>query len=175
MNTMPMPNKRQLLFFQSKKKYTIFGGARGGGKSWAVRWKADLLCRRYAGIQVLIMRRTYPELKKNHINQLKVQTLGIARYNDTDKQFTFKNGSSITLRYCARDDDLLQLQGNEYDVIFIDEATQMTEYQIKQIAACMRGVNDFPKRMYLTCNPGGKGHGYIKRLKDRKFLPEEDA
>ena len=37
---MPRPNPRQRLFFQAKQKYVIFGGARGGGKSWAVRWKA---------------------------------------------------------------------------------------------------------------------------------------
>lgn len=171
---MPAPNERQKLLFQSRKKITIFGGARGGGKSWSVRWKALLMCMRYAGIKVLIMRRTYPELVKNHITQLKSMTQGIARYNDKDKVFRFLNGSTISLMYCSRDDDLMNLQGSEFDVIMIDEATQMTEYQIKQIAACLRGVNDFPKRMYLTCNPGGKGHQYIKRLKDRKFLPEED-
>ncbi len=41
---------------------------------------------------------------------------------------------------------------------------------MRQIAACVRGVNDFPKRIYYTCNPGGPGHGYIKRLFiDRRF------
>ena len=57
---MPKPNPRQRLFFQAKQKYVIFGGARGGGKSWAVRWKAVLMCCKYPGIRVLIMRRSYP-------------------------------------------------------------------------------------------------------------------
>ena len=35
---------------------------------------------------------------------------------------------------------------------------------IKKITACVRGVNDFPKRIYYTCNPGGASHGYFKRL-----------
>ncbi|MBQ3651693.1 MAG: ATP-dependent Clp protease proteolytic subunit, partial [Clostridia bacterium] len=39
--------------------------------------------------------------------------------------------------------------------IFLDEATQLTEFQMKTITACLRGVNDFPKRIYYTCNPGG--------------------
>ena len=35
-------------------------------------------------------------------------------------------------------------------------------------------MNDYPKIMRFTCNPGGPSHGYIKRLfVDRKFLPDE--
>jgi hypothetical protein len=36
-------------------------------------------------------------------------------------------------------------------------------------------VNEFPKRIYLTCNPGGQGHGYIKRLYiDRQYQTGEN-
>ena len=48
--------------------------------------------------------------------------------------------------------------------MFIDEATQQSEERMQKLTACVRGVNDFPKRIYYTCNPGGVGHGYIKRL-----------
>ena len=58
----------------------------------------------------------------------------------------------------------MQYQGQEYDIIFLDEATQFTEYQFETLTACLRGANDFPKRMYLTCNPGGIGHEWVKRL-----------
>ena len=40
----------------------------------------------------------------------------------------------------------------------MDEATQFTEFQFTTLTACLRGANDFPKRFYLTCNPGGVGH-----------------
>lgn len=138
--------------------------ARGGGKSWSVRTKAKLLALRYAGIKILIVRRTYPELINNHINILRSELLGIAKYNDKDKVMKFSNGSTINFMYCAKDGDLDRLQGTEYDIIFLDEATQLSEYQMKTITACLRGVNDFPKRVYYTCNPGGQGHQYIKRI-----------
>ena len=170
---MPRPSERQLLFMRAKQKYVIFGGARGGGKSWAVRWKAVLLCAKYPGIRVLIMRRSYPELVANHISPLKALLSGTAKYNGTEHAFLFPNGSVIKFMYCARDDDLQKIQGHEYDVIAIDEATQMTENQIRIIAACVRGVNDFPKRLYMTCNPGGPGHQYIKRLKEGRFRDGE--
>ena len=57
------PNEKQKLFLQCRKKYIAFGGARGGGKSWAVRTKALLGAYNYAGIRILILRRTYPELQ----------------------------------------------------------------------------------------------------------------
>ena len=59
----PEPSGKQKLFLTDTHKYIGYGGARGGGKSWAVRIKAVLLCLRYAGIKVMIIRKTYPELQ----------------------------------------------------------------------------------------------------------------
>lgn len=169
------PNEKQKQFLLAKTKYIGFGGARGGGKSWAVQTKSKLLCLTYPGIKVLIIRHTYPELEENHIKILRQQLSDVASYNEKNKRFTFRNGSTITFKYCRNDKDLQNFQGLQWDVIFIDEATNFTEYQLKIIAACCRGVNNFPKRIYYTCNPGGPGHAYIKRLFiDRKFEKKEN-
>ncbi|MBO4343896.1 MAG: phage terminase large subunit [Clostridia bacterium] len=158
------PQKKQMLFFLSKAKYVAYGGARGGGKSWALRRKLVLMCARFPGINVLLIRRTYPELRDNHIRPLLSELKDIAQYNDTRKTFDFPNGSRIKLGYLDSENDTYQYQGQEYDVIAIDEATQLTEFQFQTLKACLRGANSFPKRMYLTCNPGGVGHGWVKRL-----------
>ena len=169
------PSPKQVQFYKAATKHVGFGGARGGGKSHAVRTKAVLLAFEYPGIRMLIVRRTYPELVNNHINQLRVLLRDVARYNDKDKVFKFVNGSTINFMYCAKDSDLDRLQGVEYDVIFLDEATQLSEHQMKVIGACVRGANDFPKRIYYTMNPGGQGHGYIKRIFiDRRFEEGEN-
>ena len=170
------PNEKQIIALQDTHRNVGYGGARGGGKSWMVRTKAILLSCRWAGIKILIMRQTYPELEQNHIRQLrKIIPRSLATYNKTEKRFTFKNGSTIDFQYCKNDGDLDRMQGSEYDVIFIDEATNFSEYQLKAIAACCRGVNNFPKRIYYTCNPGGQGHGYIKRIFiDRKYNTGEN-
>lgn len=169
------PSARQQEFLLARTRHIGFGGARGGGKSWSVRTKAKLLALRYGGIRILIVRRTYPELINNHIRILNTELSGIASYHDRDKIISFPNGSMIQFSYCDRDSDLDRLQGVEYDVIFLDEATQLSEYQMKTITACLRGVNDFPKRIYYTCNPGGQGHTYIKRIFiDKKYQPGED-
>ena len=123
------------MFLADRHRHIAFGGARGGGKSWAVRTKAKLLAFRYAGIRILIVRRSYPELINNHINILRRELKDTAIYNDRDKILKFINGSTINFMYCDNDGDLERLQGVEYDVIFIDEATQLSEYQMKTISA----------------------------------------
>ena len=173
--TISPPSEKQKLFLMATTKHIGFGGARGGGKSWSVRTKAKLLSLAFAGIKILIVRRTFPELVNNHINPLREELHGIARYNKTEKVFTFPNGSTIKFGYCNNDADLDQYQGAEYDVIFLDEATQLQEMWIKKITACVRGVNNFPKRLYYTCNPGGASHNYFKRLFiDKKYDDGED-
>ena len=174
--TMPPPNEKQALALREKHRYVGYGGARGGGKSWFVRWKAILLCLHYEGIKVLITRRTYKELFNNHIAPLRQMLAGVADYKSTDKLFRFPNGSTISFGYCASDGDLGQYQGAEYDVWFADEAGQFQEGWLTQIDACVRGVNGFPKRTYYTLNPGGPAHAYFKRLfVDGRYTEEEHS
>ena len=169
------PNPKQLLFYQSKYKYTLYGGARGGGKSYAVRCKACMLALNYDGIKILIIRRTFSELKENHVIPLTELLNGIAKYKESEKAFFFPNGSRIKLGYCEHEGDVLQYQGQEWDVIFLDEATHMTEYQFQKLTEIIRGANDFPHRMYLTANPGGVGHAWVKRLFiDRVYRGKEN-
>lgn len=168
------PNPKQVKFLLDEHKFVGFGGARGGGKSWSVQQKAIMNAMEFSGIKQLIIRKTYPELYNNHIRKMRSDLTGIAIYNDKEKELRFPNGSLIRFMYCSNDQDCDKLQGTEWDVIFFDEATQLSEYQMKLISATLRGVNDFPKQIYYTCNPGGQGHQYIKRIFiDREFLPEE--
>ena len=169
------PNPKQKEFFSSRAKYTAYGGARGGGKSWALRRKLIGLCLNYAGIRCLLIRRTLGEVKSNHLIPMLKEYGDILSYSEGEKAISFQNGSKIYFGYCSCDRDVLRYQGQEYDIIAIDEATQLSEYQFSIFKASLRGVNDFPKRIYLTCNPGGIGHSWVKRLfVDRDFRDNED-
>jgi len=61
-----MMSEKQERFFLAHKRFIAYGGARGGGKSWAVRHKAIMLALRYNGIKILFLRRTYKDLERNH-------------------------------------------------------------------------------------------------------------
>lgn len=179
--SLPKLNPKQEVFCRDKHKIVGYGGARGGGKSFAIRFKAKVLAWKHPGIKIMIVRKSYPELTENHVKPLKEDLkcgteYALAKYNDSKKEMVFNNGSTILFRYCDSEKDVDRYQGTEVDVLFLDEATQLSEMQIKKIMACVRGVNGFPKRIYMTCNPGGQGHGYIKRIFiDRKYESGEDA
>ena len=169
------PNKKQAEFFASRAKFTAYGGARGGGKSWALRRKLVAICLRYAGAKCLLVRRSFGELKANHLSGFLSEYGDILKYNEAEKCLTFINGSTIVFGYCASDRDVLRYQGQEYDIVAIDEATQLSEYQFSIFKASVRGTNGYPKRIYLTCNPGGIGHAWVKRLFiDRDFRGGEN-
>ncbi|MBO4355965.1 MAG: phage terminase large subunit [Clostridia bacterium] len=169
------PSPRQKEFFSAHRRFIAYGGARGGGKSWALRRKLIYLALKYPGISMLFVRRTLPELRENHIIPMINELGALVDYSEVRKTMTFRNGSRILFGYLDADRDLLRYQGMEFDIIAIDEATQLTENQFVTLKATLRGVNVFPKRIYLTCNPGGVGHSWVKRLfVERKFREREN-
>lgn len=171
------PNDKQKLFFTATARHIAYGGARGGGKSWAMRRKFVLLALRYNNLRLLLLRRTLPELRENHILPLIAEIGKIAKYNDTEKAFLFPNGSRIKLGYCDAEKDVYQYQGQEYDVIGLEEATHFTETQKDFLSTCNRSTRaDFKPRMYYTANPGNVGHQWFKRLFiDRDYRGKEKA
>jgi hypothetical protein len=171
-----VPNPRQREFFLSTARHTAYGGARGGGKSFAMRRKMVLLAMRYPKLRLLLLRRTLQELRENHLLPLQSDLLGYADYKKDERTFLFPNGSRLTLGYCDSDSDVLQYQGAEYDVIGFEEATQFKEEWMLFISTSLRTTKQsFKPRIYYTCNPGGVGHAYIKRLFiDRRFREGED-
>ncbi len=162
---MGVANGRQKEFFLARTTFVAYGGAKGGGKTWAVRTKAVAGAVANPGLRVLIMRRTYPELEENHIRPI-VSSVPkeIGTFTASVRRMDFWNGSSIKFGHWAGDQSELEYQGQEFDWIFIDEATQFTERSFNYLKGCLRGATPYQKRMYLTCNPGGVGHRWVKRL-----------
>ena len=170
------PSERQREFFLSRARHTAYGGARGGGKSWAMRRKFILLALRYPGLNLLLLRRMLPELRENHLIPMQCELYGFAVYNSAERVFRFPNGSRIKLGYCDTMQDVYQYQGQEYAVIGLEEATHFTEEQMRFLTTCNRTTRkDFSPRMYYTCNPGNVGHAWVKRLFiDRLYAENEN-
>lgn len=170
--TFGKPQPKQEEFMRAKALFVAYGGARGGGKSWALRMKLIRMCLKHAGLSCLILRRTFPEVYENQVQYIEqdldplISAKGSVRvkHDHTNHVFTFPNGSRIKYGYCACEKDAQQYQGQSYDVIGLDEATHFTEAVFNMLTPCIRGNENLPKRMYLTCNPGGVGHEWVKRL-----------
>lgn len=174
------PNPKQKLFFESTARYTAYGGARGGGKSWAMRMKMVMLAAAHPGINILLLRRTLGELRENHILPLQKLLGDSVEYREVQKEFRFHNGSRIKLGYCDAESDVLQYQGQSYEVIGMEEATHFTYFQYQCLTECNRASGamekPYPPRMLLTANPGGVGHDWFKRLfVDKQYRGNEKA
>lgn len=170
-------NPKQVEFLNSKAKYCGYGGARGGGKSHAVRIDSVRGALKYSGIKILIVRRRYTDLQGNYVEPLnKLIPSTIAEYNSQLHQYYFINGSTIKLgHFQSYQQAADEYQGQEFDWIFMDEATQFTEAEFRLLGGCLRGVNRIPKKFRLTMNPGGVGHRWVKRLFiDRQFITDSE-
>jgi phage terminase large subunit len=98
-----------------------------------------------------------------------------ASYNGTLHTMYFSNGSIIKFGHWAGPTSEQEYQGQEFDWIFMDEATQFLESTFRFLGGLLRGVNEIPKRFYITCNPGGVGHRWVKRLFiDRDFITDRE-
>lgn len=155
---------------------TFFGGARGGGKSHGLR--SIMLMRRfqYPGSTGAIFRKTYPELEANHIRPI-FQAYPALRafWNEAKKLLTLPNGSTLQFCHCATEADVDLYQGREFHDLAIDEAGQWTEGMFRTLLGSNRSSKPGVKaRAILTGNPGGIGHGWLKRLfVERRFLERE--
>jgi len=159
-------NDRQWEFFNAGEKFVLYGGAKGGGKSWALRWKSILRRWNYNGSKGLLLRRTFPELYRTHIEKIRREIpQAFYNYNNQQHTFTFVNGSVLELGSCQHESDVLNYAGAEYDDICLDEATEFTEYQFNILKTILRTTRiDLKPRMFLGSNPLGVGHGWVKRL-----------
>ena len=88
------PNPKQKQFFMCKTRFCAYGGARGGGKSWAMRRKFVLLALRYSSLELLLLRRTLNELMENHGRPLLRELNTLAKYSSTSRAFLFRRHRS---------------------------------------------------------------------------------
>jgi phage terminase large subunit len=159
---------KQKLFRQSMEDFpvTFYGGAKGGGKSRGMRDIFLLRRFQYPGTVGGIFRQTFPELDANHIQPLfRDHPYLRAYWHESKKTLTLPNGSQLRFCYCKSLADVDAYQGQEFDDLGIEEAGQWSETMISRLRGSNRTSKPGVKpRTALTGNPGGLGHGYLKRL-----------
>ena len=156
--------ERQMEFVTANCFEVLFGGAAGGGKSYAQMIDALVFALKYPGSRQLILRRTRPELERTLVRYaLQIYPGELYSYSKTEHIGRFSCGSSIEFGYCDEENDVYRYQSAEYDVIRFDELTHFTEFMYRYLISRVRGANGYPKQIKSSTNPGGVGHGWVKR------------
>lgn len=172
---------KQQAFRSAIEKYPVvfYGGAKGGGKSKGLRDIFLLRRFEYPGSVGAIFRKTYPDLRDNHINKLFEEHPGISEYwHDGNKELTLPTlptKSVLKFRYCSNEEDVKSQEGREYHDLGVEEAGQWTETMLVRLRGSNRSSKPGVKaRTAMTGNPGGIGHSYLKRVFiERRFNPRE--
>lgn len=158
----------QTTFLASSETQVLYGGAAGGGKSYAIL--ADpARSFNHPAFNGLLVRRSTEELR-DLIRVSKTLYPAMygkkAKWNERDKTWTFPSGAQLWMSYLDRDDDLLKYQGQSFTWIGFDELTQWpTPNAWNYMSSRLRTVEkDLKVYQRGTTNPGGPGHWWVKKM-----------
>jgi len=163
-------------FLAAGETDVLYGGAAGGGKSYAML--VDPL--RYAHRSAhrgLILRRSMPELREliDKSRELYPKAFQGCKYREVEKLWTFPSGAKIEFGFLERDADVYRYQGQAYSWIGFDEITHLpTEFAWNYLASRLRTTDpDIVPYMRCTANPGGVGATWVKKRYIDPIPPNE--
>jgi hypothetical protein len=157
----------QTQFLAASEREVFYGGARGGGKSYAMLVDPLRFCHKQKH-RALLIRRTMPELRDliNHSQQLYSKAYPGAKWREQEKEWKFPSGARIEFGYAENLTDVLRYQGQSYTWIGIDELPQYPNEDIYNfLRSSLRSVDpDIPVYMRATGNPGNVGSMWVKEM-----------
>lgn len=158
------PTDLQQAFIESPAFETTYGGARGGGKSFALILDWLVHSETYgAKARGLAVRRHLTELDELISTAQDILLPAGHVWHDSKKMFTSPSGATLRMRYLDNDQDALLYQGHQYTRVYIDELTHFPNPSpIYKLFATLRSAAGVPAQFKATTNPGGPGHSWVK-------------
>lgn len=145
----------------------LYGGAAGGGKTKALLMDALAWANRCTGIELWLIRSTYPELKDSFVKEIDLiggaRAIG-ARYNQGDHVLTLPNTSTVKLRHAKTMANAKEMLSASCQGLYIDERTTMIPKVLETLSSRVRSSN--PRLPLIGVrsgsNPGDVGHMDVK-------------
>lgn len=158
------PQRRQSRFISCPANEVLYGGARGGGKSFAalLDWLAHE--KRWGKLaKGILFRRTMPELEDMMAKAEALFPAAGGVFKEQSKTWVFHSGAKIKFRYLEQDKHADRYQGHEYNWMCFEEAGNWSSSKaLDKLKACLRSAEGVKLRLVLTANPGGVGHNWLK-------------
>ena len=153
-------------FLAAPERDVLYGGAAGGGKSYAMLID-PLRFAHKAAHRALILRRSMPELREliDKSRELYPKAFPGCKYKEVEKLWNFPSGAKVEFGFLERDADVYRYQGQAYSWIGFDEITHLpTEFGWNYLASRLRTTDpEITPYMRCTANPGGVGATWVKK------------
>jgi hypothetical protein len=163
------PNKGpQTDFLSSSEREVLYGGAAGGGKSYAML--ADPLHGlNNANFSGLLVRHTTEELREliQKSQELYPRAIPGIKWSERKSQWISPRGGRLWMSYLDKDMDVTRYQGQAFNWIGFDELTQWSSpYAWDYMRSRLRSAYAKELGLYMraTTNPGGAGHQWVKKM-----------
>lgn len=150
---------------QSGPQLIACGGARGPGKSHSIMGQLALDdCQREPELKCLFLRKVQKSAGES-FDDLVLKVCRNVPHDLKNGNLYFPNGSRILVGGYNAERDIDKYLGLEYDVIALEEGTQITGDKRDKIRGSLRTSKaNWRTRWYESTNPGGIGHSDFKRL-----------
>jgi predicted phage terminase large subunit-like protein len=160
------PQKVQELALRSTSKIVLFGGAKGGGKSFALRL-APLYNIHLENYHAVIFRRTLSQCKKpgglwDKSYEVYECLNGVAGISNL--KWTFPNKSTIQFSHLQKNNSYRDWFGTETAFFGFDQLEEFTQEQFLNILGCMRTVASCETQIFATMNPDN--NSWVRNLVD---------
>lgn len=170
------PRGAALEMMRSREPEVLLAGAAGTGKSRAILEKIHLVCLLSPNVRALILRKTARSLATSALKTWERDVIPEATRDGTVEyyggsarepaQYRYKNGSSVAIGGL---DDPMKIMSTEYDIIFIQEATEVTVDDWESANIRLRnGALSF-QQLLADCNPGHPTHFLLDRAREGKL------
>ena len=191
---LPLPLQVEIEMHPARR--LLIEGPAGYGKSYSARWSLYKLCLKHRGFQGLLIRCTYDQLNRNHLQFVddEIRHFEGAKFHNNTQEPRHINfsaqGSKLFFGYCEHSKHIGQYKGPEYDRVCIEEASEVINDGLAFIVTRDRGSAPGREAMLaagfehgtsrLLTNPGGRSalflrDHYIDRAPDPVEYPHYNA
>lgn len=158
------PHPKQERALLSREFETLYGGARGGGKTdaglvWLLYDIDNPLFR------ALVIRKNSEDLTDWLDRARRMYSGQGAIITGKPAVIVFPSGAKFYTGHLKDDSAYTKYQGHEYHRMLIEELTQIPseDLYMKLIASCRSTADGLQPRIFASANPGGIGHYWVKR------------
>lgn len=162
------PHGASAELFKHHEPEVVVSGPAGTGKTYCALWRLHLCALKYPGMRGIMLRKVQEDLTASALVTYQERVLGAGKWavrpfggsKLKPAGFQYANGSELMIGGLDKADKVMS---REYDLAYVNEATELTEEDWESLTTRMRWGRMPYQQVFGDCNPQGPGHWLYKR------------